>query len=162
MTAERVVSSAGFDVFNPKIITVRERSRGRTSEIIRPYVPGYMFVRFDIEHEGWQRINRMPGSGVRSLMYAADEVPAAVRDEALLPLMALCRDGYVIEREADALLVAVGQTVKILEGPFAGFSGPVESAAGWRIHVLVKIFGRDTRVELKRGMYERVDNGIPA
>lgn len=157
LVAERAVSAAGFTVFNPKVVVVKQWSRGRVRQSVKPYVPGYMFVRFDVDIEGWQRINYLPGSGVRSLMYAASECPAVVRDEALAPLLDLCADGYVVPEDvADAALIRVGQTARIVQGPLAGFKGVVKLVVGQRISMLVEIFGRDTQVTLERDMYEKV------
>jgi len=158
MIAEKCVAAKGFEVFNPKIVSLRKPSRGRKqTEIIRPYISGYLFVRFDVLLYGWQDLNALPGSGLKGLMYSASEIPARVRDEALLPLMSLCSsEGYVIEQQADRMLFEVGATVKVLEGPFVGFEGPVRWSTYDRLKVLVHMFGRPSEVEGSAGMFELV------
>ena len=42
-----------------------------------------------------------------------------------------------------------GDKVRILDGPYRGLEGVIdEAAAGGRLHVLVPVFGRHTRLEL--------------
>jgi transcriptional antiterminator NusG len=42
-----------------------------------------------------------------------------------------------------------GDKVRILEGPYRGFEGVIDAAAtDGRLHVLVPVFGRHTRLEL--------------
>lgn len=149
MHAERwLIDRLGFEVFNPKIRTQRELRRGRVVEGQRLYVPGYIFIRFDLEEDEWRPINWTPG--IRGIMYAYDDVPAKVKDEALAPLLDLCAaDGFLYEVEADAALFKVGSHVKVTGGPFASFPGVVSAATLKRLEVLVTIFGRTTPVSLR-------------
>lgn len=156
LVAERMVQAKGFEVFNPKIIVKKKWSYGRIGWAVKPYVPGYMFIRFDPDVYGWELINQLPCSGIKTLMYAASEVPARVRDEALLPLMALCKPGgFIVEQvKADKILYNVGVAVKVIEGPFAGFTGTVQEVVHQRLKVLVHVFGRPTRLDGDAGMFE--------
>jgi transcription antitermination factor NusG len=45
-----------------------------------------------------------------------------------------------------------GDKVRILDGPYRGLEGVVDEAtAGERLHVLVPVYGRHTRLELTSG-----------
>lgn len=152
--AERGLLEEGFSVFHPKVREEKRWSRGRTHESIKPLITGYMFVLFDSEVEGWQRINSV--KGVIGLMYSAFEKPARVPDRAMLPLLGMCVDGYVPKAEAQRFIFKAGQAVRVVEGPFASFPGLVDRATASMVRVNVIIFGRSTPIEGEPAMFEPV------
>lgn len=52
----------------------------------------------------------------------------------------------------------VGETVKVTDGPFGGFTGEIEEVdrEKKKLKVMVKIFGRKTPLELENQQVERV------
>jgi transcriptional antiterminator NusG len=51
---------------------------------------------------------------------------------------------------------AIGETVKVIEGPFRTFDGKVHKIEGEKVDVEVKIFGRPTKVTLSKGQIDKV------
>ena len=63
-----------------------------------------------------------------------------------------------IEEKRIEVDLEVGDTVKVIEGPFANFTASVEDIdrAKAKIKVLVNMFGRDTPVELDFSQIEKI------
>ncbi len=53
----------------------------------------------------------------------------------------------------------IGESVKVMDGPFNGFDGTIEEVFEERkkLNVMVKIFGRNTPVELNYMQVEKLD-----
>jgi transcriptional antiterminator NusG len=60
--------------------------------------------------------------------------------------------------EQVAIPYVVGETVKVIDGPFNGFNGSVEKVneEKRKLEVMVKIFGRKTPLELSYMQVEKV------
>ena len=65
-------------------------------------------------------------------------------------------DELSVENENIAIPYIIGETVKVVDGPFNGFDGTVEKVneEKRKLEVMVKIFGRKTPLELS---YTQVD-----
>lgn len=149
--AERQLTDNGFNVFYPKVKEEKRWSRGRTHESVKPLVAGYLFVNFDVDIEGWQKVN--DARGIVGLMYSGPEIPARIPDSHMVPLLGMCVDGYVPKAEAQRFVFKVGSIARIINGPFESFSGPVMRASFDKIKVTISVFGRNTNVEGSPSMF---------
>ncbi|MBB4660146.1 transcription termination/antitermination protein NusG [Parvularcula dongshanensis] len=134
--------------------TVKETRRGRTQEVERRFFPGYVLVKMVMNDQTFHIVNNVPkvtgflGSGKKPLPVSQKEVDRIL--------------GQVEEGEAmparPSVLYDVGETVKVIDGPFASFSGVVEDVdeAAARLKVSVSIFGRATPVELDYSQVDKV------
>lgn len=154
LIAESELIQDGFQVFYPKVREEKRWSRGRVHETIKPLIGGYLFVNFDMDVEGWQRVNS--ARGIIGLMYSGHEIPARIPDSHMLPLLSMCIDGYIPKQEAKRFIFKVGAIARIVSGPFETFSGPVKQATFDKIKVAINVFGRETMVEGSPVMFEPV------
>lgn len=123
--------------------------RHRRVERIAPYLPGYIFVEFDIANDPWRSI--CSTRGVKGLLSTAPEAPTRIRQGVVEELRSRCDEfGIVVEKECDRALrrFLVGDDVRILGGPFAGRVGEVVWSSVDRVRVLMRIFGRETKTLL--------------
>lgn len=126
-----------------EVIEVR-RGKKVTSE--RRFMPGYVLVRMEMNTRTWHlvtSINRVTG------FLGQPGKPSPMRDEEVNLILNRVEEGQ--EAPRNLIRFDVGETVKVSDGPFDGFSGSVEEVDedNGRLKVMVSIFGRPTPVELE-------------
>jgi transcriptional antiterminator NusG len=125
---------------------VVELRGGRKVTSKRMIYPGYVLVQLDMDDDLWHAVKNTPrvtgfvgGGGATPVPLSADEVNSI-----------LYRQASSAERPRPAMTFEKNETVRIVDGPFANFSGKVDEVNTERntLRVLVTIFGRATPVEL--------------
>jgi transcriptional antiterminator RfaH len=114
---------------------------------LRPYFPGYVFGRIDVETFGRSALDWLPGAA-RIVSFGGD--PVSVPDY-LIHVLRQHMD--TINRMATEIsyMFQPGDTIKIQEGPFAGYEGIFNAHLPGRdrAEVLLKMLeGSQLRVEL--------------
>ncbi len=115
--------------------------------------PGYVLVEMDMSDELWHAVKNTPrvtgfvGGGNMPVPLTADEVNQI-----------LYRQASSAERPRPKLTFEKNETVRIIDGPFANFTGKVDEVNADRntLRVLVTIFGRATPVELDFLQVEKI------
>ena len=111
----------------------------------RKIFPGYVIVKMIVTNESWYLVRNT--QGVTGFVGEGSE-PIPLTDEEVRRLG--------IEKTVIVLNINVGDTVKIISGPFKGFTGLVEEVNPDRqtLRTKVDMFGRATPVELE---FDQVD-----
>jgi len=107
--------------------------------------PGYVLVQMEMNDQLWHEVKNTPrvtgfvGGGNTPVPLSADEVNSI-----------LFRQATAAERPRPKMTFEKNERVKIIDGPFANFSGTVDEINPERntLRVMVTIFGRSTPVEL--------------
>lgn len=115
--------------------------------------PGYVLVEIEMSDELWHAVKATPrvtgfvGGGTTPVPLSAGEVSQILN-----------RQASSAERPRPKLSFEKSETVRIVEGPFANFSGRVDEVNSERntLRVLVTIFGRATPVELDFLQVEKI------
>ncbi len=139
---------------------VFEMRNGKKRVRERNFFPGYVLVKADLTHgEASHTVTSITNViGFLGEGAGTSKVPVALREREINRIM-----GKVVE--VDDLEVAletpfiIGESVKVMDGPFSGFSGAIEEVFEERkkLNVMVKIFGRNTPVELNYMQVEKQD-----
>ena len=136
------MEDAIFQIIVPKEKKIKIKN-GKRRVVEEKIYPGYVLVEMIVTDESWYVVRNTPnvtgfiGSGTVPIPVAPLEI------ESLQKRMGTDEPHYQIE-------VAVGDSVKIVDGPFRDFDGRVSEidAEHGKVKVLVNMFGRDTPVEL--------------
>lgn len=138
---------------------VYEMRNGKKRVREKSFFPGYILISADLSNNrALDMILNMPG--VMGFLGNAQtgtnsKVPVPLRQAEVNRIL-----GRVNEEAEEAAAPTVGylkgESVKVIDGPFGGFVGTVEEVFEDRkkLNVVVKIFGRNTPVELS---YAQVD-----
>jgi transcriptional antiterminator NusG len=83
-----------------------------------------------------------------------NRIPVLLRES---DVMRILKD-EVLEQHADSkrLKYDKGETVMVIEGPFATFEGVISEVKGEKVELEIKIFGRNTAVELTINQIEKI------
>ena len=138
-----------FDVVIPMEEVVEFKS-GRKVTVERKKFPGYILVRLYMDDDTWYAVRNTPG--VTGFVGSAQKpVPLSRREvERILGVRKDEEPGADKKEPTFKPAWEVGETIRVVEGPFADFIGIIEdiNVDQSKVRVLVDIFGRETPVEL--------------
>ncbi|MDN5205170.1 transcription termination/antitermination protein NusG [Fulvivirgaceae bacterium BMA10] len=138
---------------------VYEMRNGKKRVRERNFFPGYMLISADLTHgEASHIITSIPGviGFLGSNSGGASKTPVPLRQSEVNRILGKVDEVEEFEEKLDTPYI-VGETVKVMDGPFSGFTGTVEEVFEERkkLNVMVKIFGRNTPVELNYMQVEK-------
>jgi transcriptional antiterminator NusG len=141
--------------FVPQVLIPSEKvfqmRNGKKKIREKSFFPGYIMVFADLTHgEVLHTITSTPGIlGFLSAREGVDKVPVPLRQSEVNRILGKVDESDITEEKLDVSF-EVGQTIKVIDGPFNGFTGSVEEVFDEKkkLNVVVKIFGRNTPVEL--------------
>jgi transcriptional antiterminator NusG len=119
----------------------------------RAYLPGYVLVEANLVGEVAHRLRQIPN--VIGFLGGLDN-PVPLRPAEVNRVLGTVDELQEQTEESDVQYF-VGESVKVIYGPFNGFSGVVEevNAEKRKLKVIVKIFGRKTPLELSYVQVEK-------
>ena len=138
---------------------VYEMRNGKKRVRERNFFPGYVLVYADLTHgEAYHAVTSIPGVIGFLSGSGASKVPVPLRQSEINRILGKVDEVDEFEEKLDTPFI-VGESVKVMDGPFSGFTGSVEEVFEERkkLNVMVKIFGRNTPVELNYMQVEKLD-----
>ena len=122
---------------------VLEYKSGKKQLVQKKLLPGYILIHMELDDDSWYVVRNTPGvtgfvgTSVRPVPISKDEVERVLARQKA-------------ERPKVSAEFAEGEGVKVVEGPFADFTGVISDVSldQSKLKVLVSIFGRETPVEL--------------
>ena len=119
---------------------------GASKTYDRKLYPGYVFVKMVYSDDTWHVIRNV--RGVSGFVGASGNEPLPLTEEEVYQMG--------VEKKEIVVNYAVGDTVRILDGPLSSFTGTVESIEVEQnaVNVIVSMFGRETSVEFELDQVE--------
>ena len=153
---ERVVNYKLAEFFL-EIVTPEESvtssSKGKKRTIKKKFFPGYVLIKMIMNDRTWHLVKNT--DKITGFVGGTLDKPAPISDEEAAYITDQSEDG--IRKQRTTIDFTEGETVKVVEGPFASFVGTVETVSEkGKIKVNVSIFGRPTPVELDHTQVEKV------
>ncbi len=131
--------------------SVLELVKGQRRTTTRKFYPGYMFVQMELNEETFHLVKNTP----KITGFLGGTNPTPVPEKDIQAINTQMSDGA--QKPKPRISFDEGENVRVIEGPFANFSGIVEEVKSEKrkLRVLVTIFGRATPVELDFAQVEK-------
>ena len=133
---------------NIPLETVTEHTDAGEKTYDRKVFPGYVLVKMILTDESWHLVRNVRGA---TGFVGSDGKPIPLTEQEI----------YALGVEHHEVIVgfAVGDTVKVTDGPLDGFLGTVDELDAERnkVRVIVSMFGRETPVDLELDQVEPVE-----
>lgn len=126
---------------------------GIRKTVQRKVFPGYVLVRMTMDEDTWYQLRNTPGV---TGFVSQDNKPLPLQGD----IATTIQDDMQQEEPKVTVSFQMGDKVRIIEGPFADFTGEVDEVNNEKgtVKVLVSFFGRETPVELDFLQAEREVN----
>lgn len=154
--AERIDRAGMKELFGEILVPVEEvveMRAGKKATSERKFFPGYVLVQMDMTDDSWHLVKSTPK--VTGFVGGTATKPAPISEKEVDAIMNQMKEG--VEKPRPKVLFEVGQSVRVVDGPFNDFNGTVEEVNydKSKLRVSVLIFGRATPVELEFGQVEK-------
>ena len=150
-TIEKTIESRGLHdqilAISIPMETVTEITESGASKTYdRKVYPGYVLVKMVYSDDTWHVIRNI--RGVTGFVGTSSNDPTPLSEEEVYAMG--------VEKKEIIVNYAVGDTVRILDGPLSGFTGRVDNIEVDKnsVSVVVSMFGRETSVEFELDMIE--------
>ena len=136
-----------------KVIQIR---KGKKVQKEKTYFPGYIMIKADISGE-ILHIIRSVTNVLGFLGETKGGEPVPLRTSEVNRMLGKV-DELAISGEQISIPFNIGESVKVIDGPFNGFTGSIDNVneEKRKLEIMVKIFGRKTPLELSYMQVEKI------
>ena len=136
-----------------KVIQIR---KGKKVQKEKTYFPGYIMIKADISGE-ILHIIRSVTNVLGFLGETKGGEPVPLRTSEVNRMLGKV-DELAISGEQISIPFNIGESVKVIDGPFNGFTGSIDNIneEKRKLEIMVKIFGRKTPLELSYMQVEKI------
>ncbi len=153
---ERILNYKMSEYFADILIpeeTVVTNVNGKKKTTKKKFFPGYVLIKMVMSDKTWHLVKNT--DKITGFVGTSSDKPTPITDEEAAYMTNQMSEGY--KKPRTSINFSEGETVKVIEGPFASFVGVVEAVnEKGKVKVNVSIFGRPTPVELDFSQVEKV------
>jgi transcription termination/antitermination protein NusG len=153
---ERIVNHNMTEYFAEILVpeeSVVANVNGKKRTMKKKFFPGYVLVKMIMNDKTWHLVKDT--DKITGFIGGTKDKPMPISDEEASSMTASLAEGF--KRTRSVANFSEGDSVKVIEGPFASFVGVVENISDkGKVKVQVSIFGRPTPVELEFSQVEKV------
>lgn len=153
---ERIVNYKMTDLFAEVLVpeeTVVTTANGKKKTIKKKFFPGYVLIKMIMNDKTWHLVKST--DKITGFVGGTLDKPAPITNEEAAYMTTQMEDGF--KKPRTSINFSEGESVKVIEGPFANFVGTIEAVSDkGKVKVNVSIFGRPTPVELDFTQIEKV------
>lgn len=153
---ERIVNHNMTEYFAEILVpeeSVVANVNGKKRTMKKKYFPGYVLIKMIMTEKTWHLVKDT--DKITGFIGGTKDKPMPISDEEASSMTASLAEGF--KRTRSVANFSEGDSVKVIEGPFASFVGVVEAISDkGKVKVQVSIFGRPTPVELEFSQVEKV------
>jgi transcription termination/antitermination protein NusG len=153
---ENVVNNRMTEFFADILVpeeSVVTNANGKKRTIKKKFFPGYVLINMILNDKTWHLVKNT--DKISGFVGGTLDKPAPISDEEAAYMTNQAEEGF--KRPRTSVNFAEGESVKVIEGPFASFVGTIEAVSDkGKVRVNVSIFGRPTPVELDFTQIEKV------
>ena len=144
----RQLHNQSLDISIPLETVTEITETGASKTYDRKVYPGYVLVKMVYSDDTWHVIRNI--RGVTGFVGSSSNDPTPLTEEEVYQMG--------VEKREIVVNYAVGDTVRILDGPLTSFTGVVESLEVEKnaVSVIVSMFGRETPVEFELDQVEAI------
>lgn len=127
--------------------------KGKKRTVKKKFFPGYLLIKMIMNDKTWHLVKNT--DKITGFIGADKNKPSPISEEEAAYLTNQAAEGF--KRPKASSNFSEGDSVRVIEGPFASFIGTIETVnEKGKIRVQVSIFGRPTPVELDLTQVEKV------
>jgi transcriptional antiterminator NusG len=152
--AERMGLSEGVEQVEVPSETITEVKRGKKVQVDRKTMPGYVLAKLNLNDDVYHLIKNTPK--VTGFLGSSGK-PQPITEREAARYFGAREEAAAMPKREIHVDYEIGDSVKVLDGPFASFNGVVEELDfdKNKVKVSVSIFGRATPVELEYSQVEK-------
>jgi len=145
--AERLGLEEGVEEIEVPTETVTEVKRGKKVQVERKFMPGYVLAKLRMNDDIYHLVKNTPK--VTGFL-GNNNKPQPISEKEAARYFGGVEEAKAAPKQDIQVDYEIGDSVKVLDGPFASFNGVVEELDfdKAKVKVSVSIFGRATPVEL--------------